>query len=370
MTGEPVRIGIVLHDFALGGTERIAVRLANAWSQMGADVEIFCGSDVGPLRDLLGTTIRVSAPPRPIARRWRSVHRLARAARAHFAAHPVTALFVPGNYHWPVARAIAALPRQVRPIVVAQVSNALEKSGRGGLRQIWFEGRMRRELGGADAIVTLAEETAIVARRILPGRTVTTIRLPALDDATAPPVEVPAGAPLLLAVGRLVAQKDFLNLVDAFAILAHPTARLAIAGSGPQEAAIRARIAAHSLSERVHLCGYVADVRGLLDRSRLVVLSSTHEGFPAVIIEALSAGRQVVATDCTPAARQLLGAPLTGRVVAIGDPAALAAAIAAVLAGPAPDPAALARHVDGFKIGPIARSYLDLMSAPAALQIK
>lgn len=357
-----MRIGIVIHDFALGGTERTAIRLAMAWSQLGADVDIYCGSEAGPLRELLCTNVRVSAPATPIHRSRRSVQRLAKAARAHFEAHPVVGLFVPGNYHWPIVPAISKIPPGVHPIIVAQVSSALEKPQRGRLRQYWFEARMRRQLANADEIVTLSDETAIIARRILPQSTVTTICLPALEDVTAPTIEVPVGPPLLVAAGRLVEQKDFPTLIDAFAILNHPTARLVIIGSGPQEAAIRARIAAHNLNEHIQLVGYVPEIREWLDQARLFVLPSIHEGYAAVIIEALSAGRQVIATDCTPAARELLSSTMAGRVVPINDPAALAAAMAAALENPAPDPVTLAQYVEGFRIGPIARSYLDLLS--------
>lgn len=357
-----MRIGIVIHDFALGGTERIAVRLAKAWSELGSAVEIYCGSETGRLRELLGANVRVSTPAIPIKRGWRSIHRLAKAASAHFETHPVEGLFVPGNYHWPVVPAIAEIPPGSRPIIVAQISSALEKPQRGRLRQYWFQARMGRLLNNADKIVALSDETAAFARRMTSYSSVTTLRLPALEDITAPPVEVPAGPPLLVAAGRLVKQKDFPTLVDAFAILSHPTARLVIVGSGPQEAAIRARIAAHNLNERVHLVGYVRDIREWLDRARLFVLPSIHEGYGAVIIEALSAGRQVIATDCTPAARELLSSTTAGRVVPINDPTALAAAIEAMLEDPAPDPVILAKDVEGFRIGPIARSYLDLLS--------
>ena len=362
-----LRIGIVIHDFALGGTERIAIRLATAWSHLDAEVEIYCGSEAGPLRELLDANVRVSAAMIPINRGWRSVHRLAKAARAHFEAHPVEGMFVPGNYHWPVVSAIAKLPRDIRPIIVAQVSSALEKPQRGMWRQHWFEHRMRRRLARADHIVTLSDETTILARGILPRQRVTTIPLPALKDVTAPPLAVPVGPPLLVAAGRLVKQKDFPTLVDAFAILRHPTARLVIIGSGPEEATIRARITAHNLGDDVQLVGYVPEIRGWLDRARLFVLPSIHEGYAAVIIEALSAGRQVIATDCTPAARELLGSTVAGRVVPVSDPRALAAAMAATLADPAPDPDVLARRVEEFRIGPIAKSYLELMGIDHAI---
>ncbi len=49
----PASIGIVMHDFPLGGTERIALRLARAWAADGVAVTIFCGHEAGPLRGLV-----------------------------------------------------------------------------------------------------------------------------------------------------------------------------------------------------------------------------------------------------------------------------------------------------------------------------
>lgn len=353
------RIGIVIHDFALGGTERIAVRLAAAWVDLGAEVEVFCGSERGPIRELLDPRVTVAVATRPISRGLRSVPKLAAAAARHYARHRVDGLFVPGNYHWPVVAAIAGLTAETRPRIIAQISSALEKDQRGAVRQRLFERRMRGELAGADVVVALAGETADVARRIL-SRPVETIALPVLADVDDGPRSVPLGPPTILAAGRFVAQKDFVTLVEAFARLDHPTATLVIVGDGPQVRLVRARVKALGIGDRVKLAGYAPDIRPWLDQARLFVLSSRHEGYAAVIVEALAAGRPVVTTDCTPAAAELIDSPEVGMVVPIGDPPALAKAMRAMLDRPAPDPQALARRVDRFRIGPIARAYFDL----------
>jgi glycosyltransferase involved in cell wall biosynthesis len=229
------------------------------------------------------------------------------------------------------------------------------------VRQYVFEARMRRQLADADEVVTLSEVATAAVNRIFAGPRARTITLPALPDTYRTLEAVPSDPPLLIAAGRLVAEKGFATLIDSFALLNHPTARLIIIGSGPDEPRLRARIAARRLGGRVDLAGYVADIRPWLDRSRLFVLSSQHEGYAAVIVEALAAGRQVVATDCTPAAAELLDTDSMGRVVPIDDPFAMAAAIRATLALPAPDPSILAARVTRFRIGPIALAYLNLM---------
>ena len=53
------KIMIVMHDLPLGGTERIAVRLANRWAGLGRQVTIFCGDASGPTRALLDDSVEV-----------------------------------------------------------------------------------------------------------------------------------------------------------------------------------------------------------------------------------------------------------------------------------------------------------------------
>ncbi len=358
-------IGIVLHDFALGGTERIATRLAAAWAAEGARVTIFCGSGEGAMRALLGSGVAVVEPARSIARAPGSRRRLARAAARHFAASPVDIAFLPGNFHWPVAPALAAIPGTPRPIVVAQVSAALSKPQRARRRQLLFDLRMRLLLRDAGAVVALSGPAAAEAERILARTPVSIIPLPALADATPPPLPLPAtGA--MLAVGRLVPEKGFDLLIEAFAALDAPHATLTILGEGPDRARLEALVARLGLGARVRLPGYVADTRPWLDAARLFALPSRFEGYPAVLIEALAAGRPVVATASTPAAAELIDDPAVGRVVAVDDRAGLTAALAATLAAPAPDPARLAARVEKHRIGPVARTYLALFGALAA----
>jgi glycosyltransferase involved in cell wall biosynthesis len=79
------------------------------------------------------------------------------------------------------------------------------------------------------------------------------------------------------------------------------------------------------------------------------------------MVEALAAGRPIVATDCTPATTELLPDFTAGRVVPIDDAAAMAAAMAAMLAAAPSDPVRLAASVDGYRLEPVAQQYVDLL---------
>jgi hypothetical protein len=129
-------IAIVLHDLPLGGSERIAVRLANRWAASGRRVTLFCGAREGPLAALIHADVEVVECDPPIPRGPGSRKKLGQATAAYVAAHKPDILFVPGNYHWPILPAIDALPRDQRPGVVAQIGTPLYRHGRGLLAQI------------------------------------------------------------------------------------------------------------------------------------------------------------------------------------------------------------------------------------------
>ena len=359
MNAPPIKILIVLHDFSLGGTERVAVRLANAWADHGCAVTIFAGSEAGPLRALLGSAVEVVVADPPIQRSRGSRRRLARAGEEFAGRRRFDTAFIPGNFHWSVAAALAGAGISV----VAQVSAALDKPQRGRLRQWGFEMRMRHLLRDVDAVVTLSDIARDQANRILRRAIATTIALPALADDVPPPEPFPdSPAPIVLAAGRLVPEKGFARLIEAFATLPGDATLLTIVGDGPEAGTLMALADSLKVSGRVTFAGYVPDIRPWLDRARLFVLPSDFEGYPAVMVEALAAGRPIVATDCTPATR-LLEAPGAGRVVPIDDIAALSRAMAAMLATPPPDPAALAALVAHHRIGPVAAAYLDQFAA-------
>ena len=358
MAGRADRLLIVMHDFALGGTERTALRLARAWTRAGRRVSIFCGAPEGALSPLLDSGVELIAAKPAIRRGPGSRRRLGRALAELLRARDFDVLFVPGNTHWATLPALKRLPSARRPAVAAQVSAPLRRPDRGPLRQMLFEARMRRRLATAQAVVTLSPETAPQAEAILRRRIVSVIPLPALEDDDGP--LPPASEPLVLCVGRLVSEKGFDVALSAFAQLADRSARLAIVGEGPERARLEALAERLGVRDRVDFAGYSEDVGSWLRRARVLLVTSRVEGYAAVIVEALGAGRPVVATNCTPAARELLGDPEAGRVAPIGDASALSRALAAVLAAPPAHPQALSRRVEAFRLGAVARDYLAL----------
>ena len=354
-------ITVVLHDLPLGGGERIAIRLANQWAAAGRRVTILVGARQGPLEALIAPDVAVVECDPPIPRGKGSRRALGAATAAYLKAHPSDILFVPGNYHWPVMHAVGAMPSAQRPGLVAQVGTPLFRHGRGGLRQLAYNLRTRLQFRRVDAAISLSDSMTADVDRVIGRRITQRIPLPALCDSRPDPA--PAQGRLIVAAGRLAPEKGFDVAIRAFAALNDRTARLVILGEGRELANLMALAHALGVNDRVDFPGYVADIRPWLDRARLFLLSSWYEGYGAVVIEALAAGRPVVATNCTPAAHELLGCDAAGAVAPLGDADALAVRLRQVLNAPAPCPRSLNSRVSAYRIGPIADAYLRQFDA-------
>ena len=150
----------------------------------------------------------------------------------------------------------------------------------------------------------------------------------AVGAATRRALDIPPETMLLLSVGRLNVQKNHALLLEAMADPRLAAVQLLIAGEGELRADLEAQIARRALTGRVRLLGVRRDVPALLSAADAFVLASTWEGNPLVVMEAMSAGRAVIAAavGCVP---ELLDAR-AGRLVPPGDASALAEALAAI----------------------------------------
>lgn len=140
---------------------------------------------------------------------------------------------------------------------------------------------------------------------------------------------------LLVSVGNLYPVKGHRYLVDALALLSggHPNLHLAIAGRGELAGELWARARDHGLADRLHLLGLRSDVAAVLSAADVFVLPSLSEGLPLALLEAMFAGRPIVASDVGEV-RVALGDGEAGMLVEPGNPAVLAAALDRLLREP------------------------------------
>jgi glycosyltransferase involved in cell wall biosynthesis len=211
---------------------------------------------------------------------------------------------------------------------------------RGGLAESFLAGApaiVRRTLGRADAIAVPSEFLrAVFARSGIGAKVIPNIvDLKRFAPASADVSRVRASGPRLVIARNLEQIYDIPTALNAFARVAaaHGGARLVIAGSGPERAALVRQAADLGLQEAVEFAGDLdRDAMANLYRSAdIVVNSSIADNAPNFILEALACGKPVVSTDAG-------GIPfvvrhrVTALLVPPRDPAALADAVNELLA--------------------------------------
>jgi|APSaa5957512535_1039671.scaffolds.fasta_scaffold03789_2 glycosyltransferase involved in cell wall biosynthesis len=115
------------------------------------------------------------------------------------------------------------------------------------------------------------------------------------------------GTALFIGVGRLVKQKNFTLLLDAFSIVRKGMdAQLLILGKGPDLKDLEEHADQLNIKGDVVFLGHVMNPMPYIKKSDVLVVSSLWEGFGNIIVEALSVKTQVVSTDCHSGPREIL----------------------------------------------------------------
>ncbi|GAB2796798.1 glycosyltransferase [Halomonas shantousis] len=140
--------------------------------------------------------------------------------------------------------------------------------------------------------------------------------------------------PYIVNVARLVPQKDHALLLRAYA-QARPDELLVIVGDGPQRASLETLAASLGIADKVRFVGHRANPYPWMYRARLFVLSSRVEGMGIVLTESLACGTPVIAVDCPGGIREVLKGELESAIAA-HDETALADKIQSSLQEPKP----------------------------------
>lgn len=162
------------------------------------------------------------------------------------------------------------------------------------------------------------------------------VELAAFPDVTPMP-ELPLR---LVSVGRFVEQKGHPLLLEAIARLGqiHPEISLTLIGDGPMRPALEQMIDTLGIGQQVRLTGWLDQdaIRSELDKAHVMVMPSFAEGLPVAIMEAMAAGRPVIASGIA-GIPELVQHGMSGWLVPPGDALALAGAMtdAAKLSGDA-----------------------------------
>ena len=334
------RVALFVSSLRGGGAERAMLDIARGLSQRGLAVDLVLAKASGPYLDLVPPSVRVINldSRKAITCILKLVHYLRRE-------RPVVLLST-----MPTMNIISILVRAIfcrsMAVAVRRAANFSMHFKYGGFKDRVVLRLEKLLLRFSDVVITNSSAAAVDLSRAAPPLT-PIIRViynpvvwPDLAEQAAESVEHTwlrrRSTPVILAAGRLVPQKDYPTLLKAFGrvVLRSRSARLIVLGEGPDRGSLNALTEELGVGQAVDFPGFIKNPFAYMSKACAFVMSSTFEGSPNVLVQAMACGTPVVSTDCPSGPREILQDGVLGRLVPVGDWQSLGEAILETLESP------------------------------------
>lgn len=265
-----------------------------------------------------------------------------------------------------MARVLTGLPARVTIRMGMSLTAVGETLSPRRRRQLFAS--MARWYPRADAVIAPSEGVGTDLKRIagVPRERLHVIRNPIVNEALTTLASEPVDhswfaadeVPVVLGVGSLEPRKDFATLIRAFARLHEQRpCRLVILGEGEQRQELETLARTLGVADAVDLPGFRRNPYAYMARAGVFALTSRREGASAVIVEAMACGTPAVSTDCPSGPAEILSGLDPPALVPVGDDAALAECLAAVLDAP-PSEETLRQRISAHDSQVSARAYM------------
>ncbi|MFH1034871.1 MAG: glycosyltransferase family 4 protein [Pseudomonadota bacterium] len=332
-----MRLSLVIYSMHGGGAERVMKLLADAWADQGHELTLITLAEAASDFFRVDQRVRrvglglLADSPGLIPALRNNLARLRGLRRELKAARPRVIISFGDATN---VLAVLAARGLGAPVVVCEHTDPHHHQ----VGRLW-SGLRRLVYPLAQAVVGVSPAAEEYVKRFVKHRPVLTIPNPiqAPRPQSGPPLRPWPLGPTVMGMGRLHPSKGFDLLLRAFAACqaAGPQWRLVILGEGPERPRLEALALELGIAQRVHLPGQVAEPAALLRQAEFFVMSSSYEGFPMALAEAMSCGLAVVATDCSAGVRQIVRPGVDGLLVPPGEPQALAQAMLWLMQDPA-----------------------------------
>jgi glycosyltransferase involved in cell wall biosynthesis len=353
-----MKIIVFVEDFGATGVVRNTIAIATRLSETGDKVTLVAAKPDGVLRDTVPAAVStIALTDGGQTHDRKTLMRLAfRRFRALVSKQRPDVVLSAGNHgHLLVLAGTRFLPCRT----IVRVSNDLEHRSNAKNDGRWAAWKRRLKFR---TILTLADRVVLVSGKLLDQVTALDPRLACkavvipngvnIEAVQASAQEAVPGdlfgeVPVVLAMGRLVPQKNFATLLEAVAIARRSRElQLLLIGTGPLKAELGSSAERLGIGDAVRLIDPVTNPFPIIKRSAALVLPSWWEGSPNVLLEAIACGTPVVASRTAGNAAEILDNDRYGLLVDPGDAEQMAAAILRQLGSRAVLPGDRARQYD------------------------
>lgn len=364
MPDKTFRVALYLGFFGGGGIERITANLAHGFVKSGIEIDLLHTNQESP------HLWRLPSETRIINLKTATIYKTLPGIVSYLKQESPSAFLSASHFMNEISVLAKFISGSQTRLIVAEHNHLSKSTSNATLRDRLAPFFSSLLYPWADGIVAVSDGVAkdLAQTAHLPLDKIQTIYNPVITKeilaSAKEPVEHPwltaKECPVILGVGKLEAQKDFPNLIRAFAqVRAVQEARLIILGWGPDREKLEALIKELNLEEYVDLPGYTQNPYAYMANASLFVLSSAWEGLPTVLIEAMALGTPVVSTDCESGPSEILANGKYGHLVPVSDTKALADAILQVLSGnPKPVDSS---WLDQFTLETATQKYLNIL---------
>lgn len=337
--GKKRKVLFVVPSLRVGGAERVVVNVANSLVARGYVLRLVLFEDIMDYRGYLGPDVIVECLGKKSSLDFlRMVVRLREVYR-RFQPDFVVSYLEYTN----IVSSLSSLFMGRRFKLILSERNHFPSH----LREVRF-GRLKRLLmkvtyGKADAVIVnsrgvkraLEEEFGLDPGRLLV--VPNPVDLKVIAERSKEPVDHPffhgGRFRVIVGAGRLFRQKRFDRLLAAFQLVVEKRddVRLIILGEGELIGELENLSSRLGLSGKADFVGVKLNPYAWISRADVFVLSSDHEGFPNVLLEAMACGTPVVSTDCPTGPSELITSGLNGLITGQSTPESLAEAVLRVL---------------------------------------
>ncbi len=360
-------IAIFSPSLAIGGAERALVNLANAFADSKKKVHLLLAKAEGSLLSEVHPDVRVFDLGKKGV--WGALPVLSRYLRTE---RPAILLSTLSHANLIALWAVGLSRVPTRVVITETTTMSVNFASEPGIKNKLIPQLARIFYRRANAIIAVSQGVADdlvnnigVSRNkthVIYNPIVTADLSKKSQEHLSHPWFAPGALPVVLAVGRLTAAKDYPTLLHAFALAREKRElHLLILGDGEKRFELEGMVRSLGLENDVQMPGFVPNPYVYMACASVFVLSSAWEGFSNVIAEALACGVPIVSTDCPSGPAELLENGKYGKLVPVGDPGAMAKAILETL-DIHPDRTRLRQRSLDFTVEAVVQQYLALFN--------